>query len=216
MVPGRGVCDSPLHHTWGWLSPSVAWWLQVSAVLGLRQLESIAHSNPVTGAGSGTRWARRAAQGNLPHPEQARTARPPPRALAAWHVSLLLTACQKNSLAAWKRARLSRQCILTPPARLSLKSLQTNRGASPLPPRSVSPCSRSDLGLEQPGLSQSILLPPTSPVPAPQPLLKHSTKDLALASWAGQGTRGRIRPPNAQALGCKQPGHLLEAGLGQS
>lgn len=80
--------------------------------------------NLVTCMGSGTRWARRAAQGNLPHPEQTRTARPPPRALAAWHISLLSTACQKNSLAAWKRARLSRQHIHnTPPQESCLSSL---------------------------------------------------------------------------------------------
>lgn len=155
-------------------------------MLGLRQLASVAHS------GSGTRWARGAAQGNLPHPEQARTARPPPRALAAWHVSLLLTACQKNSLAAWKRARLSRQRILTPPARLSLKSVQTNRGASPLPPRSVSPRSCSDLGLEQPGLSQSILLrshlPLLSRLPSPSSSTARRTR-----LWRP----GQVRGPGA-------------------
>lgn len=43
-------------------------------------------------------------------------ARPSPRALAAWHVSLLPIACQKNSLAARKRARLSSQRILNPPS----------------------------------------------------------------------------------------------------
>lgn len=108
---------------------------------GFRQLVSqlwAQSRNLVTCVGSGTRWARRAAQGNLPHPEQTRTAQPPPRALAAWHISLLSTACQKNSLAAWRRARLSRQHIHNtppPPGKLSLKSMQTNHDAFPVSPR---------------------------------------------------------------------------------
>jgi len=107
-------------------------WLQASAVPGV-----VAAGEPALGAelqpceGSGTGWAPRAAPGNLAHAEQARTAWPPPRTLAAWHVSLLPTACQENSLAAWKRARLSRQRIFSSrPWKAVSRSGQINRGAS--------------------------------------------------------------------------------------
>lgn len=161
--------------------------------------------NLVTCMGSGTRWARRAAQGNLPHPEQTRTARPPPSALAAWHISLLSTACQKNSLAAWKRARLSRQHIHNTPPRKAVSQVYANKPwcspclppATPMQRTVLGGCSCSYLGLEQPMVGQRILLPSPSPIPSPQPLLKQSVKVSALDSWVSRWIWGRIGPPDA-------------------
>lgn len=153
--------------------------------------------SPVWGQGRGG-GAHGAAQGNLSQLEQGRMAWPsPPRpcALAAWHVSLLPTACQKNSLAAWKRARLSRQrilTILTLPGEGWLSSLCKQTVVLPPrhPPRRSTPQRGGScvaLGLEQPLLGQSILHPPPSPVPSPQAEREGLSPGVLGEAGAGSG-----------------------------